>query len=45
MSGEITQINIGGHRIGIIGLSDVIEKVKLLKLGNEIEIKRSLLKK
>ena len=45
MSEEITQIVIGGHHIGIIGLSDVIESVKLLKLGNDTEIQHLLLQK
>ena len=43
MSGEITQIIIGGHKIGIIGLFDVIEKIKQLKLDNEKEIQHRLL--
>jgi hypothetical protein len=36
MSEEITQIIVGGHRIGIIGLSDVIDCVKQLKLRSDI---------
>jgi len=43
MSEEVIQINIGGHRIGIIGLSDVIQDVKQQKLENEKEIERLLL--
>ena len=45
MSGEITQIVIGGQRIGIIGLSDVIEDVKQLKLDNEEEIQHELMER
>ena len=45
MSEEITQIAISGHRIGIIGLSGVIESVKRLKLGNDAEIQRLLMEK
>ncbi len=45
MSEEITQLNIGGNRIGIIGLSNVIEEVKPLKLENDAELQRVLLGK
>ncbi|MEE4311295.1 MAG: thioredoxin family protein [candidate division KSB1 bacterium] len=45
MCEEITHIAISGHRIGIIGLSGVIESVKRLKLGNDAELQRLLLEK
>jgi small redox-active disulfide protein 2 len=45
MSEKITQINVGGQRIGIIGLSEAIEETKLLGQVNDIEIKEFLLDK
>jgi len=45
MSKEITYIVIYGHRIGIIGLPDVIEEVKQLKLDNETVIPNELLER
>ena len=43
MSEKVTQIIIGDHRIGIIGLYDVIKDIKELKLVNDREIQTLLL--
>ena len=45
MSEKITQINVGGQRVGIIGLSEAIEETKSLHQPNDIEIKEFLLDK
>jgi small redox-active disulfide protein 2 len=45
MNDEITQIIVEGHRIGMIGLSDVIQEVKQLRLDIDERIQRELLKR
>jgi small redox-active disulfide protein 2 len=45
MSEKITQVNVGGQRVGIIGLSEAIEETKSLHQPNDIEIKEFLLDK
>jgi small redox-active disulfide protein 2 len=45
MSDKITQVNVGGQRVGIIGLSEAIEETKSLHQPNDIEIKEFLLDK
>jgi small redox-active disulfide protein 2 len=43
MAGEITQIRVGEHTIGMIGLSDVYTAVKRLNLADEQDIREALL--
>lgn len=43
MSEEITMITIAGHRIGLIGLSDVFEKIKQQQLSEDAALKAQLL--
>lgn len=45
MSEEITKVAIKGQRIGLIGLSDIFEEVKALKLKDDNSIKELLLQK
>ncbi|MBN2355159.1 thioredoxin family protein [candidate division KSB1 bacterium] len=44
MSDEITMIKIGRHEIGIIGLSEIFETMKLKNLSDEEELKEQLLR-
>ena len=36
-------VNIGGHRIGFIGLSEIFEIIKEMNLSDEIEIQNKLI--
>jgi len=45
MAGDISMINVGGTQIGIIGLAEILEKVKAMQLQEELEIKKNLLVK
>ncbi len=43
MSEEVTMVTIAGHRIGLIGLSDIFEKIKQQNLSDEAALKKQLL--
>lgn len=43
MSSDVTAINIGGTKIGIIGLSDIINSVKVMRLNADYSLKNKLL--
>lgn len=43
MSEEITQLNIAGQKIGLIGLSEIFETLKQKNLSDEAELKKELL--
>ena len=45
MSDGITTVSVGGMKIGLIGLSDIIEEVNAMNLTDEAEIKNHLLAK
>ena len=45
MSQDISQIVIGKHRIGLIGLSDAIEDVKQMNLDSERDLENALLER
>ena len=43
MSEEITMVTIGGHKIGLIGLSEIFATLKQMNLSDESELKDQLL--
>ncbi len=43
MSEEVSMVIIGGHKIGLIGLSEIFETLKKMNLSDESEIKNQLL--
>ncbi len=45
MSGEITKVTIRGNKIGLMGLSDIFDEVKAMKLKDDDSIKKQLLQK
>ena len=43
MSEEVSTVNIGGHKIGLMGLSEVFENVKQKNFSHDSELKKQLL--
>lgn len=43
MESKVKQVNIGGTRIGLAGLEEVLEEVGQRRIGDENELKRALL--
>ena len=45
MSDKISYLMIGGHKIGLNGLTDILDDVKAIQLSDENELKELLLEK
>ncbi|MDZ7260933.1 MAG: thioredoxin family protein [candidate division KSB1 bacterium] len=45
MAGDVTMISIGGMKVGLVGLSDIIEEVKAMGLTDDRELKNVILQK